>query len=110
MKNRKIRVICSIAALLCCAMLTLSGCGVFLLNNPSGDKNPATTDTQTLEPKSDFDVVQNSYSKQITRFKMDLSKEKYGGASVKIASTKSNTIVPDEAVSTTLSQGITAAQ
>lgn len=104
MKNRKIKVICSAAALLCCTMLTLSGCGVFLLNNPSGNKDPEATDTQALEPKSDFDVVQNSYSKQITRFKMDLSKEKYGGASVKIASTKSNTIVPDETVSTTLSQ------
>jgi len=59
MKNRKIKAICSVASLLCCTVLTLSGCGVFLLNNPSKDKDPATTDTQTLEPKSDFDVVQN---------------------------------------------------
>lgn len=104
MKKRKIRVICTAVALLSCAVLSLSGCGIFMLNNPSGEKKPETTDTQALEPQSDFETVKNSYSRKLTQFKMTLSKEKYGGASVKIASTKSNTVVPDETVSTTLSK------
>lgn len=104
MKNRKAKTVCTAVALLCCTVLTLSGCGVFLLNNPADNKDPAVTDPQPPEPKSDFDVVKNSYSRQITQFKRDLSNEQYGGASVKIASTKSNTIIPDETVSATMSQ------
>ena len=104
MMNRKKIYRQAAAALLCCAALCLSSCGVLLLNNPVGDPSTESTDTQTLEPNSDFHVVENDYSAQLNRFVKDLSGEKYGGASVKIASTKSSSIVPDETVGTTMSE------
>lgn len=104
MKNPKKFFTFAAVVLLCCAMASLSGCGVFLLGDPSGNKEPEDTDTQTMEPVSDFEKVENNYSRELTRFKTELSNEKYGGASVKIASTKSNTIVPDDTVGATLSK------
>ncbi len=94
MKDLKKAFTCTAIVLLCCAMISLSGCGVFLLGDPSGDKAPEDTGVQTMEPVSDFEAVENDYSRELTRFKVDLSTQTYGGASVKIASTKSNTIVP----------------
>lgn len=107
MKDLKKVFTCTAIVLLCCAMISLSGCGVFLLGDPSGDKAPEDTSGQTMEPVSDFEAVENDYSRELTRFKVDLSTQTYGGASVKIASTKSNTIVPDETVGATLSKELT---
>ncbi|MBS5724931.1 MAG: hypothetical protein KHW59_04015, partial [Clostridiales bacterium] len=104
MMGRKKIYICAAAVLLCCTTLLLSGCGVLLLNNPGGEPSTGSTDTETLEPSSDFEVVENNYSAQLNQFVKDLSREKYGGASVSIASTKSNSIVPDETVGTTISE------
>lgn len=104
MMGRKRIYICAVAVLLCCAALLLSGCGVLLFNNPGGETSTESTDTETLEPNSNFEVVENNYSAQLNRFVKDLSGEKYGGASVSIASTKSNSILPDETVGTTISE------
>ena len=46
MKDLKKAFTCTAIVLLCCAMISLSGCGVFLLGDPSGDKAPEDTGVQ----------------------------------------------------------------